>query len=110
VERLTDDVRGIAVHIAARITQLAGPGQILASGTVKDIVIDSDLPLEPLTTRRLRGVPGEWRLYELRQPEQSSRSVEPTHAEAAARTPGETPNRPTLRAARRQRHRQAPGR
>lgn len=105
VERVPDDVRGIAVHIAARITQVAGPGQILASGTVKDILVDSDLPLEPVTTHRLRGVPGEWRLYELRHPEQPGGSTDRGHDDRAVQAPSPLPNRPTGRAARRQPHR-----
>jgi hypothetical protein len=65
VETLANDVRGIAVNIAARITQLAGPGQVLVSSTARDILVDSELSLTPVSRQRLRGVPGEWRIYEL---------------------------------------------
>jgi class 3 adenylate cyclase len=65
VERLADDVRGIAVHIAARIIELAQPGQVLVSQTVKDVLMDSPVALEPVSEQPLRGVPGRWLLYEL---------------------------------------------
>jgi class 3 adenylate cyclase len=64
VEPVGDDVRGMAVNIAARIRELASPGQILVSATVRDILIDSSITLVPTSTARLRGVPGEWTLYE----------------------------------------------
>jgi class 3 adenylate cyclase/alpha-beta hydrolase superfamily lysophospholipase len=66
VERLRDDVRGLAVHIAARIIELARPGQVLVSQTVKDILIDSPFALEPVREQPLRGVPGRWVLYEVK--------------------------------------------
>jgi class 3 adenylate cyclase len=66
VERHRDDVRGLAVHIAARIIELAQPGQVLVSQTVKDILMDSPIGLAPVSEQRLRGVPGRWMLYELR--------------------------------------------
>jgi class 3 adenylate cyclase len=65
VEKLPDDVRGIAVHIAARITELAEPRQVLVSQTVKDILVDSDLCFEAASEQPLRGVPGRWPLYAL---------------------------------------------
>jgi class 3 adenylate cyclase len=65
VETQPDDVRGIAVHIAARICEQADRGQILVSQTVRDILIDSAAPLEPASERSLRGVPGRWALYEI---------------------------------------------
>ena len=61
---LTDaDVRGIAVHIGARIAALAEPGEILVSTTVKDLVIGSGIPFEDRGVHELKGVPDEWRLY-----------------------------------------------
>ncbi len=61
---LTDaDVRGIAVHIGARIAALAGPGDILVSSTVKDLVIGSGIAFEDRGVHELKGVPGEWRLF-----------------------------------------------
>jgi class 3 adenylate cyclase len=61
---LTDaDVRGIAVHIGARIAALAGPGEILVSTTVKDLVIGSGISFKDRGVHALKGVPEEWRLY-----------------------------------------------
>jgi class 3 adenylate cyclase len=58
-----DDVAGIAVHIAARVMSEAGPGEVLASSTVKDLVVGSGLKFSDRGHHRLRGVPDEWRLY-----------------------------------------------
>jgi len=58
-----DDVGGIAVHIAARVAALAGPGEVLCSGTVRDLVAGSGLDFEPRGRRELKGVPGEWALF-----------------------------------------------
>jgi pimeloyl-ACP methyl ester carboxylesterase len=65
VEVIGDDVGGIAVHIAARVTDAADPDEVLVSSTVKDLVVGSGLHFSDRGTRELRGVPGEWRLYAL---------------------------------------------
>ena len=57
------DVAGIAVHLTARVMATAQPGEVIASGTVKDLVVGSGLEFELRGTRVLTGVPGEWRLY-----------------------------------------------
>jgi class 3 adenylate cyclase len=62
-EVIGDDVGGLAVHIAARVSQAARAGEVLVSGTVKDLVVGSGLEFEDRGTRELRGVPGEWRLF-----------------------------------------------
>lgn len=62
-ELLAGDVGGIAVHIGARVSGLAGPGEALVSSTVKDLVVGSELRFDDRGTHVLRGVPGEWRLY-----------------------------------------------
>jgi pimeloyl-ACP methyl ester carboxylesterase/class 3 adenylate cyclase len=67
-ERLGADVGGIAVHIGARICALAGPGEVLVSGTVHDLVVGSGIEFADRGTQALRGVPGEWRLYALESP------------------------------------------
>ena len=54
---------GLAVHIGARVAAEAGPDEILVSGTVKDLVVGSDLAFEDRASRVLKGVPGEWRLH-----------------------------------------------
>jgi pimeloyl-ACP methyl ester carboxylesterase len=56
-------IRGIAVHTGARIASLAGPGEVLVSQTVKDLVSGSGLGFEDRGLRELKGVPGEWRVY-----------------------------------------------
>jgi class 3 adenylate cyclase len=62
-EALGDDVAGMAVNIGARVSALAGPGEVLVSGTVKDLVVGSTLGFAPRGVHELKGVPGEWRLY-----------------------------------------------
>jgi class 3 adenylate cyclase len=57
------DVRGIAVHIGARVSSLAAPGEVLVSSTVKDLVAGSGIEFEDRGAHELKGVPGEWRLY-----------------------------------------------
>ena len=61
-----DQLAGLSLHVAARIGALAEPGQILASATVKDLLGGSPTELEPLGSRELRDVPGEWSLYEVK--------------------------------------------
>ena len=56
---------GMAVHVAARIQGLAGPGDILVSSTVRDIVVGSDMRFEDRGQHSLRSTPGEWRLFSL---------------------------------------------
>jgi class 3 adenylate cyclase len=56
---------GMAVHVAARIQALAGPGDILVSSTVKDIVVGSGTRFEDRGQHALKGTPGEWRLFSL---------------------------------------------
>ena len=60
-----DRVSGIAVHVDARIAALAGPGEVLVSGTVTDLVAGSELRFRERNPARLRGIPGERRLYAL---------------------------------------------
>ena len=54
---------GIAVSIGARVAAEAGPGEVLVSQTVKDLVTGSVLEFEDRGTAELKGVPGEWRLF-----------------------------------------------
>ena len=64
-ELTNGDVRGIAVHIGARVGTLAEAREVLVSSTVKDLVVGSDLRFEDRGAHALRGVPGEWRLFSL---------------------------------------------
>ncbi|MGH2992855.1 MAG: adenylate/guanylate cyclase domain-containing protein [Solirubrobacterales bacterium] len=57
------DVGGVAVHIGARVASMAGPGEVVVSGTVKDLVVGSGLEFTERGSHSLKGVPGEWRLY-----------------------------------------------
>ncbi len=63
VERRGEDVGGIAVHIGARVMGEAGPGEVLCSRTVRDLVVGSGLSFEDRGTRSLKGVPDEWQLF-----------------------------------------------
>jgi class 3 adenylate cyclase/predicted alpha/beta hydrolase len=63
VEKIGDDVGGLAVHLGARVGALAGPGEVLASQTVKDLVVGSGIEWEDRGSHTLKGVPGEWRVY-----------------------------------------------
>lgn len=62
VELIGDDIGGIAVHIAARISAMAGPGEILTSSTVRDLVAGSGLEFVDRGEHELKGVPGTWRV------------------------------------------------
>jgi class 3 adenylate cyclase len=63
LEVMNGDVGGLAVHIAARVMARAGEHEVLASSTVKDLVVGSGIEFEDRGAHELRGVPGEWRLY-----------------------------------------------
>jgi pimeloyl-ACP methyl ester carboxylesterase len=63
VERRADDVAGIGVHIGARVSALARPGEVLVTSTVKDLVIGSELQFDDRGAQTLKGVPGDWHLW-----------------------------------------------
>jgi DNA-binding SARP family transcriptional activator/pimeloyl-ACP methyl ester carboxylesterase len=63
IEQSDTRVRGTAVDIGARIAGAARPGEVLVSGTVKDIVVGSGLGFEERGEHALAGVPGSWRLF-----------------------------------------------
>ena len=62
-EVLDSDIGGIAVHIGSRVGALAGPGEVLVSSTVKDLVAGSGIEFEDHGSHELKGVPGEWQLF-----------------------------------------------
>jgi class 3 adenylate cyclase len=64
-ELVAADVAGIAVHIGARVMSCAAPGEVLASSTVKDLVVGSGLRFADRGLHALKGVPDKWRLYAL---------------------------------------------
>ena len=67
-EIVGDKLAGVAVHIGARVAGRAGPGEILVSGTVHDLVAGSGLAFEDRGHAELKGVPGEWRLFAVSAP------------------------------------------
>ena len=68
VEVVSGDVRGMAVHVAARIVALAGPGQVWVSATTRDLVADSGLTFVDAGAHELKGVSGARQLYRLAAP------------------------------------------
>ena len=58
-----EDIGGIAVHIGARVSALAGPNEVLVSSTLRDLVIGSGLEFDERGAHELKGVPGPWNLY-----------------------------------------------
>ena len=78
VVREDEDVGGIAVHIGARVAALAGPDEILVSGTVRDAEAGSDFGFEDRGRRALKGVSGEWRIYALTEiPDEEAAALPP---------------------------------
>jgi class 3 adenylate cyclase/streptogramin lyase len=77
VEVIGPKVGGIAVHIAARVMSKAGPGQVLVSSTVRDLMAGSDLKFEDLGSQELKGVPAQWRLYAVEQLPQAEAADQP---------------------------------
>ena len=80
IERRGDDIGGIGVHIAARVEAKAAPGELLASRTVKDLVVGSLIRFEDRGTHQLKGVDDDWQLYAVtdaaqRDPESPRRPV-----------------------------------
>lgn len=65
VEVLEDDVAGIAVHIASRVADLAGSGEVLVSRTVGDLVAGSGIEFSDRGEHELKGVPGTWRVLQV---------------------------------------------
>jgi class 3 adenylate cyclase len=62
-ELLDGKVAGIAVATGARVSAQAGPGEVLVSQTVKDLVAGSEITFAERGQVQLKGIPGEWRLY-----------------------------------------------
>jgi adenylate cyclase len=64
-EAADQKIGGIAVHIASRVMSAAGPGEVLVSGTLRDLVAGSGLEFSDRGLHELKGVPGEWHLWAL---------------------------------------------
>ncbi|HXO59486.1 MAG TPA: adenylate/guanylate cyclase domain-containing protein, partial [Candidatus Acidoferrum sp.] len=63
VEMRGEDLSGMAVHIGARVSALAGPGEVLVSGSVPPLVAGSGLVFQDRGEQQLKGVPGSWRVF-----------------------------------------------
>ena len=66
-ELIGDDLGGIAVNIGARVGSVAGPGEVLVSRTVTDLVAGSGIEFTDRGVHSLKGVPGEWQLYAVKE-------------------------------------------
>jgi class 3 adenylate cyclase len=64
VELRGDDIAGLAVTITKRVCDLAGPGQVLVSETVRTNMVGADTQFRDEGEHQLKGVPGTWRLYQ----------------------------------------------
>jgi len=63
VEKIGEDVGGIAVNIGARVGALAAPGEVLVSSTVRELVVGSGIEFEERGSHQLKGAPDEWNLF-----------------------------------------------
>jgi class 3 adenylate cyclase/streptogramin lyase len=85
VEVIGPKVGGIAVHIGSRIMSMAGPGEVMVSSTVRDLMAGSDLTFSDEGFHELKGVPAQWRLYSV----EAAAGEESEAAEEAVALPGE---------------------
>ncbi len=88
---------GIAVHIGSRVMSLAGPAEVLVTSTVRDLVAGSGMAFEDLSAHELKGVPGTWQLFALRELEGDPVAQPLTGEQAAASLAGVQPATPTRR-------------
>ena len=88
-DRRGEDLSGIAVNVAARIVAHAGAGDIVVSGTVKELVLGSGIEFTDRGTHALKGVPDEWHLYAVTVDGRiDARPVSEVTPDVAALTPG----------------------
>ena len=66
VEIRGDDLAGMAVHICARVAAMPSAGEVFVSSTVKDLVAGSGIEFEDRGEHALKGVPGTWKLFAVR--------------------------------------------
>ncbi|MFN2419117.1 MAG: adenylate/guanylate cyclase domain-containing protein, partial [Candidatus Limnocylindria bacterium] len=83
LERIDGRLGGIAAHIGARVMALAGPAEVLVTGTVHDLVVGGGISFEPADDAQLKGVPGRWTLYRVTEVDSSSMAM-PLGAEEAS--------------------------
>lgn len=67
IELRGDDVGGVALHIAARVMALAGPNEVLVSGSVPPLVVGSGFDFDDRGEHNLKGVPGKWSVFAVKQ-------------------------------------------
>ena len=67
IELRGDDIGGMTVNIAARVASLAGTGEVVVSRTVTDLVAGSGIGFEDRGEHQLKGVPGLWQLFDVRE-------------------------------------------
>jgi pimeloyl-ACP methyl ester carboxylesterase/class 3 adenylate cyclase len=79
-EAIDADLGGMAVHIGSRVAAKAAPGEVLVSGTVKDLVVGSGLAFDDAGEHELKGVPGQWRLYRVAGRTPAPAPIEPATA------------------------------
>jgi class 3 adenylate cyclase len=65
-ERVDGGLRGVAVHVGARVGAAASPGEVLVTSTVRDLVAGSGIVFEDAGVHELKGVPDAWRLFRVR--------------------------------------------
>jgi pimeloyl-ACP methyl ester carboxylesterase len=63
VQMMDEEIGGITVHVAARVMDIAGSGEVLVSSTVKDITAGAGIAFEQRGTHTLKGVPDQWQLF-----------------------------------------------
>ena len=79
-EAMGADLGGMAVHIGSRVASHAGPGEVLVSSTVKDLVVGSGLAFAEAGEHELKGVPGAWRLYRVARARAADAPLAPASA------------------------------
>jgi class 3 adenylate cyclase len=86
-----DDISGVAAHIGSRIMALAGPGEVLVSATVRDLVFGSGVEFDPRGEHELKGVPGQWSVHAVvADRREDQRPASQATPEQAALTPAPT--------------------
>ena len=97
-ERIGEKLGGLAVHIGSRIASLAGPGEVLVSRTVRDLLVGSDLRFSDRGAHQLRGIEEPWQLFAVEYtvapatsfagPRENMRTSDRALVEIARRAPG----------------------
>jgi class 3 adenylate cyclase len=80
VEVRGDDIAGLAVTIAKRVCDLAGPGQVLLSETVRGHLVGAGIEFADRGEHGLKGVPGTWRLFSVRRVTPGEKRANPSNS------------------------------